>query len=232
MSDLNEPKKETVRITLPPKLPAPTGNESGGSNETVRINLPARAPSAPEAPKMARPPIPNAGSAPAARPPMARPPIPTPSGTTPVRPPSFSPPRPPAPAGGPALAPAGAAPATPAMPPRPKILPPPPRVIPPAAPAVSAAASPAGPKKETARINILPEAASPAASVAMAKTQPLMAAPTTRVHSAPVNVATMSSPAAASSLAGSLESVPLPICWVIFGISSVTLLIQIWNYLA
>jgi hypothetical protein len=27
-----------------------------------------------------------------------------------------------------------------------------------------------------------------------------------------------------------LDAVPLPICWTIFGISAVTLLIQIWNY--
>ena len=29
-----------------------------------------------------------------------------------------------------------------------------------------------------------------------------------------------------------LESVPMPICWTIFGVSAVTLLIQIWNYLS
>jgi hypothetical protein len=27
-----------------------------------------------------------------------------------------------------------------------------------------------------------------------------------------------------------LDAVPLPVCWTIFGISLVTLLIQIWNY--
>jgi hypothetical protein len=44
MADLNEPKKETVRITLPPR-PSKTPGVGGDSRETVRIKLPARPPS-------------------------------------------------------------------------------------------------------------------------------------------------------------------------------------------
>jgi hypothetical protein len=130
------------------------------------------------------------------------------------------------------------------MPPRPSVLPPPPRVIPPAAaPGAGAAsvssapsnypgsATQSGPKKETARINILPEPASPPnPTVRMSKTQPLMRTPEAKVHSAPVTVAAI--PATGEpSLLDRLDDVPIPVCAVIFGISALTLLIQIWNYL-
>ncbi len=48
MADSNEPKKETVRITLPPPAAKPP-DASNESRETVRINLPARLPSTPSA---------------------------------------------------------------------------------------------------------------------------------------------------------------------------------------
>jgi hypothetical protein len=95
----------------------------------------------------------------------------------------------------------------------------------------------AGPKKETARISILPEpAAAPSSAVKMAKTQPLIPAPPSapRVQSAPVKTVTTTPavPAAAApaSLSDALDAVPGPIAAIIFGISAVTLLIQIWNY--
>ncbi len=47
MADLNEPKKETVRITLPP--PAPP-NPAESDKETARITLPSRPPGAGPAP--------------------------------------------------------------------------------------------------------------------------------------------------------------------------------------
>jgi hypothetical protein len=114
-------------------------------------------------------------------------------------------------------------------------------VIPPAAaPASNVTAAPSnypgaagqtGPKKETARISILPEPVRrPAPTVKMTKTQPLMTAPAAKIQSAPVVTApaqtTLETPPAASML----DAVPLPICWSIFGISLITLLIQIWNY--
>jgi hypothetical protein len=108
MADLNEPKKETVRITLPPRAVSKP-HAAGSQKETVRINLPNRSlggplprpasstpvrpPPSPVAPR----PLPPAGGAPAVRPPappMARPPAPIPSGTKPVAPPPVRPPMP------------------------------------------------------------------------------------------------------------------------------------------
>jgi hypothetical protein len=91
----------------------------------------------------------------------------------------------------------------------------------------------AGPKKETARISILPQpAVPPSPTVKMAKTQPLQIVPQMNIHSAPVTVAAAVATTAATATATSFDAVPLPICWTIFGISAVTLLIQIWNYFA
>jgi hypothetical protein len=88
--------------------------------------------------------------------------------------------------------------------------------------------SQAAPKKETARISILPEpAARSSPTVKMTKTQPLMTIPQARIQSAPVTVAP---PAKSSSTILAFDAIPLPVCWTIFGISAITLLIQIWNY--
>ncbi|MEP6822716.1 MAG: hypothetical protein ABI946_10250 [Chthoniobacterales bacterium] len=88
------------------------------------------------------------------------------------------------------------------------------------------------PRKETARITILPEPANPmAATIKMAKTQPLLTVPAAQTPIVPVVVATHEERTAATPGAlAMLDHVPLPICWTIFGISAVTLLIQIWNY--
>ena len=267
MADLNEPKKETVRISLPPPPSTPAEN-SGERRDTVRITLPPKpaklgdAPSAAPVvpPKRPLPPAPAPSSGPVARPPMARAPMPAPSASA-VRPPPYRSPAPPPPSAGSAAAPRppaappvkpeGAAttlatpptpPAPPVMPPRPKVLPPPPRVIPPARPPGSVSAAPsnypgsgqAGPKKETARISILPEPAAAPAAVKMAKTQPLMAAPPPKVHNAPVSTVqpapTVDKSTAWPSILDSLDAVPVPVAAVIFGISAVALLIQIWNY--
>ena len=96
MADQKEPKKETVRIALPPRPPgAPTPPRPLGS-ETVRINMPARPPAGPVArPPAAQAPPPPALSKAAAAPPAFRPPSPA-SATAPARP---APPPPPAPSG-------------------------------------------------------------------------------------------------------------------------------------
>jgi hypothetical protein len=83
----------------------------------------------------------------------------------------------------------------------------------------------------------LPEPAKPRqATVKMTKTQPLLTVPEAKVHSAPVTLAsTPAAPAATSSWRDTIElldQVPLPVCWTIFAVSTVTLLIQIWNYLS
>jgi hypothetical protein len=120
-------------------------------------------------------------------------------------------------------------------------------VIPPAS-TVSAApsnypgsATQGGPKKETARISILPQTTpAAAASVKMAKTQPLSTTPPvvrkpaaaiTPAPAASVPAARPATPVSAGGL-DMLDHVPLPVCWALFGISTVTLLIQIWNYFA
>jgi hypothetical protein len=130
------------------------------------------------------------------------------------------------------------------------VLPPPPRVIPPAKPSSSVSAAPshypgsgseAGPKNETARIGILPPPSAIAAAapaVRMSKTQPLLAAPPAKVHSAPVSTIkpaifpATAAPAAApsSSIFEALDMVPTPVAAILCTISGVTLLIQIWNY--
>jgi hypothetical protein len=147
---------------------------------------------------------------------------------------------PPPAAAAPPIAESKPAPAT-VMPPRPRVLPPPPRVIPPAAsPASNVTAAPtnypgsgsqAGPKKETARISILPEPVrQPAPTVKMTKTQPLLAATPPRMQTiAAPSVPQVTHPSAEAATT-MLDAVPLPVCWTIFGVSAVTLLIQIWNY--
>ena len=70
-----------------------------------------------------------------------------------------------------------------------------------------------------------------AATVKMAKTQPLLTVPAAKSLSAPVIVAATDDKAEpATSPLDMLDSVPMPVCWTIFAISTVTLLIQIWNY--
>lgn len=69
-----------------------------------------------------------------------------------------------------------------------------------------------------------------AATVKMAKTQPLLTVPAAKAPNAPVTVAADDEAEPPTSPLDMLDSVPLPVCWTIFGISTVTLLIQIWNY--
>ena len=70
----------------------------------------------------------------------------------------------------------------------------------------------------------------------MTKTQPLMAAPEPKVYTAPVKVtaapAETADKTSLSDIFNMLDTIPMPVCWTIFGISAVTLLIQIWNYLS
>jgi hypothetical protein len=77
MADSNEPKKETVRIALPPQ-PAATPSASNESRETVRINLPARSPSTASDP--------DASTAPAPLPPKPPSSPPSPPAPGPERP--------------------------------------------------------------------------------------------------------------------------------------------------
>ncbi|HZE12565.1 MAG TPA: hypothetical protein VE086_02310 [Chthoniobacterales bacterium] len=80
-----------------------------------------------------------------------------------------------------------------------------------------------GPKKETARITILPKPAPSAApTINMTKTQPLLMQPPTGGQPAPVIIT--------SKPLAPLDTIPRPLCWALLGISAAIFLIQIWNY--
>jgi hypothetical protein len=70
---------------------------------------------------------------------------------------------------------------------------------------------PSGPIKETVRI--------PLRGVQMKKTQPLVAMPELSAQSPSIVVATS-------------EKSPMPLLWVLLGVSAVILIIQIWTYLS
>ena len=222
MSNLNEPKKETVRIT---PLPPPTGMpaKKAETKETIRINLPSRPPPLgsvdtskvePARPKPDRPlrhePASGGEAEMPPSPVLARPPGATSTDSPAFRPPPSPPPIP------------SAAPPLPAVPTV---------VQPPGSPPVSATppsldiepTSPANvPQQETARV-AAPPARKMTRTVRMSKTQPLMAMPLSAAQAAPVKVA--DSPPEAI-----IDSIPTPFCWALLGVSDVTFLIQLWTY--
>ena len=159
MADPKEPKKETVRIALPPRPPgAPSAARAPGS-ETVRINMPAR----PPANGAPRPPAPPSGGAP--RPPMSKTPLPPAPAKAVAPPPLFRP------------SPASASPSSPSAP------------RPATPPTAAGLASAAGPKKETARISVAPAVpARPGPAIQMKKTQPLVTMPEPVRQTAPIAV--------------------------------------------
>ncbi len=239
MADANEPKKETVRITLPPRSTA------GEPSDTVRINLPPKARLISGA-KQAEAPIPPRPSTrlpvrPPAFTPLAGVPVPPPSSTRPLRPPAPAAPSSVA-SSSPDAPPSARAGDTPPMPPRPRVLPPAPRVIPPSAASPGVSAAPAnypgsapqtGPKQETARISNRPEPVRPARAVKMSKTQPLLTVPAPIGGGARVVTRASNYPSESSGVGatpGGIDSIPMPLIWAAFGISAVTLIIQIWNY--
>ena len=188
-----EPKKETVRIALPPR------SENGGSapsiakQETARIVLPTGTPVTP----IRRPPTITprpAAEATAGTPTILR------------RPPTITP-----------------AISSPLLQPLPK---------PPGIETRNAPVQPAlgetpsvnrGPKKETARITILPKPAPSAApAINMTKTQPLLMQPPPGRQPAPVIIT--------SKPLAPLDTIPRALCWALLGISAAIFLIQIWNY--
>jgi hypothetical protein len=193
-----EPKKETVRIALPPR-PEPTSSSANEvKRDTARIVLPSRTPVAP----------------------IRR----TPPKITPL-PASGANPEPPA---APRLPPAITPGSSPMLQPLPK----PPGVengdeaslpVPPVRDEVPAPSVNRGPKKETARISILPRPAAVApAPVNMTKTQPLLVQPTAATPVAPVVIT--------SKPLAPVDAIPRNLCWALFAISAVIFLIQIWNY--
>lgn len=199
-----EPKKETVRIALPPRPEQIGTAPSPEKRETARIVLPTRTPVTPIRrlpPKIT--PLPSSGSsteAPAAIP--RRPPITPPASVSPLLQPLPKPP------GTEKEEESGSA-------------------SPPVSPAGAQSASPfpvnRGPKKETARISVLPRPVATAApAINMTKTQPLLVHPAGATPPAPVVIT--------SKPLMPRETISRPLCWALFAISVVIFLIQIWNY--
>jgi len=89
------------------------------------------------------------------------------------------------------------------------------------APAVRAVSS--GPKKDMARIPLVPQPPSrPPPAIQMKKTQPLIAMP----QIAP-ETASIPAPLGEGSAA---DAIPMPLCWLLLGVSSIILILQIWTY--
>jgi hypothetical protein len=211
-----EPKKETVRITLPPRPSTAAGAQP--RRDTVRINMPPRPPgngAPPPRPGPMRPPAPPAGTA---RPPMAHSPLPPAPAKTVTPPPLFK--------GKPAPA-AASSTAAPA-PLLPKVAPPGP-ISPP--PSERAPLPGSGPKKETARITVLPDPpAKPLGAVQMKKTQPLSTMPEPVTPMSSITVAPAPAAAAPVVVDSDDNGVSMALCWGLFGLSAIVLLVQIWNY--
>src|SRR5260370_18709009 len=99
MAEASEPKKETVRITLPPRRGDAAAPEE---DDMVRINLPSRPPTSEPLPTSA-PLVPKPGNVPIPRPPVSQNPLPAPPAgglpapraAQPPPPPSTTPPPPP-----------------------------------------------------------------------------------------------------------------------------------------
>jgi hypothetical protein len=165
MAEANEPKKETVRITLPPRRGDAAAPED---DDTVRINLPSRPPTS-EPPPTAAPLVPRPGNVPIPRPPVSQNPLPTPPVAGVPAPRTVMPPPPPPFTKTPLPRPSGTTAAASAPRPAPATIP---------------------LTKETARISVLPDPPKPT-SAKMSKTQPLITATATPVAppTAPVTIA-------------------------------------------
>ena len=203
MADLNEPKKETERIGLPPSaraklptgslrppaLPSPAPRPLPAKEEVAAgPRPPARPtarPSAPAAPGVARPP--NCPPPPIG----AKASVPPPLG---LIPPSTA-----------ALSPGASGPSKPGL-------------LPINAPLQNRDLLQAGPRQEPARVADSPKKA----AVKPGSVHP-------SVPLAPIIRA--ASPAVANSPAKGLGALaPAQLCWALLGISVLTLLVQLWNY--
>jgi hypothetical protein len=98
----------------------------------------------------------------------------------------------------------------------------------------AAAAMPApimtpSPKKETARITVLPDP-QPKPAVQMKKTQPLIDLP---AMEAPASTVTLTpEPAPKPQPQVRIDQIPMPLCWTLLGVSGAILILQIWNYVS
>src|SRR5438270_12676763 len=84
--------------------------------------------------------------------------------------------------------------------------------------------TPASPKKETARITVLPDPpAKPA--VQMKKTQPLIDLPKIETPATTMTVTPQPTPQIG------IDRIPMPLCWGLLASSAAILILQIWTYL-
>ena len=205
MAETSEPKKETVRIKLPPSEGS-AANSNGGRRDTVRINLPSRTPNGLSASSQSLKP-PGAPVLPGLGQPPKAPTFPVPSIAEPE----------PSPLHTPSIAESIVDP--------PLVPLPPPSLTQKAPPvAVHPASTPAsGPKKETARIVTAPEPKPAKSTVKMSKTQPLIIGPEPIMEAAPIFV----EPANSNKM---IESIPAPLCWALVGVSALIFIIQVWTY--
>ena len=87
----------------------------------------------------------------------------------------------------------------------------------------AAGAVSSGLKKDMARILLAPQPPSrPLPTIQMKKTQPLIAMPQIAPESASIPAALGEESAA--------DVIPMSLCWLVLGVSAVTLVIQIWTY--
>lgn len=199
-----EPKKETVRIALPPTPETTLDPQSGAAKQdTARILLPSRTPGIP---LRRLPPTINQTATPVGVQPAAESPV-IPLPRPPVQPSSSS--------------------ASPSLKPLPK-----PAASDPLSSATEvavrenfdeASVRPA-PKKETARITSFPKPVEPSKPAEnMTKTQALIMRPAVVIPTSSIVVATSNAPDA-------FDSTPRWLCWGLLGLSSLIFFIQIWNY--
>jgi hypothetical protein len=222
MAETNEPEKGTVRIELPPQQIGSSFGSDSGHGDTRQINIPpCTAPNNILSSSSALKP-PNAPATPASRatvPPgldqapngssLAVPSIAEPIFSA-VHSPSISEPL------ADLTAPLSALPASPPVAHKMPIVP----VSPPPPPIASR-----GPKKETARIADIPEPKAAAPKIKMSKTQRLIIAPDPVRQSAPISID-------AETSREIIESIPVPLCWALLGISALIFIIQLWTYLS
>jgi len=198
----SSPKKETVRITLPPK----PDDTPMVKRETVRINAPGIAPKKETTSIGGATPLP----------PLSAPvPPPPPAATRPLVPPPAPPPRPPM---APGSSPLGARPAVP---------PPAPKPAPAPASATYAEAKPvtikAAPKKETARIQVSPtQKLPPQATVRLSQ-------PTQQLSSGPAPAIRTSAPMAAAETVVEEDKIAL---FLSYGAAAVALVAAVLSYMA
>jgi hypothetical protein len=84
-----------------------------------------------------------------------------------------------------------------------------------------------GPKKETARITVLPDP-QPKPAVQMKKTQPLIDLPAMETPATTVTL----TPEPAPKAQPRIHQIPMPLCWTLLAVSAAILILQIWNYLS